>query len=43
MISKFNKGVTFLLCFIRDKNEISITNAFQKICDESNCKFNKID
>ena len=27
---------------LRDKKEIKITNAFQKILDESNCKPNKI-
>ena len=52
--SKFNKGVCFLLCVIdiyskyacvillKDKNCIKITNAFQKILDESNRKPNKI-
>ena len=33
LISKFTKGFRFL---------ITITNAFQKIFDESNCKPNKI-
>ena len=48
LISKFNKGFRFLLCFIdicskyawvillKDKKGITITNAFQKILDESN-------
>ena len=54
LISKFNKGFRFLLCFIdiyskyawaiplREKKEITITNAFQKVLDKSNCKPNKI-
>ena len=54
MISKFNKGIRFLLCVIdifvkyawviplQDKRGITITNAFQKIFDESNRKLNKI-
>ena len=54
LISKFNKGFLFLLCIIdiynncagviplKDKKDISITNAFQKILDESNHKPNKI-
>ena len=54
MISKFNKGFRFLLCVIdiyskyawviplKDKKEITITTAFQKILDESNDKPNKI-
>ena len=54
LISKFNKGFRFLLCVIdiyskyawviplKDKKEITITNAFQKISDESNRKPNKI-
>ena len=54
LISKFNKGIRFLLCVIdifskytlvttlKDKKGIIITNAFQKILDESNCKPNKI-
>ena len=53
-ISKFNKRFRFLLCVIdiyskyawvitfKDKKEITITNAFQKILDESNCKPNKV-
>ena len=54
MISKFNKEFRFLLCVIdiyskyawviplKDKKGITITNAFQKILDESNRKPNKI-
>ena len=54
LITKFNKGILFLLCVIdifskyawvvplNDKNGIAITNAFQKISDESNRKPNKI-
>ena len=54
LISKFNKGSRFLLCAIdiyskntwviplKDKKGITITNAFQKILDESNRKPNKI-
>ena len=54
LISKFNKGICFLLCVIeilckcarviplKDKKGITITNAFQKILDKSNCKPNKI-
>ena len=54
LVSKLNKGFRFLLCFIdifskygwvillKDKKGITITNAFQKILDESNCKPNKI-
>ena len=54
LIRKFNKGFRFLLCFIdiyskyawvmplNDKKGITITNAFQKILDELNCKPNKI-
>ena len=53
-ISKFNKGICFLWCVIdnfsihalviplKDKKSITITNAFQKILDESNRKPNKI-
>ena len=52
-MSKFNKGFRFLLCIIdiyskyarviplKDKKEITITNAFQKNLDESNRKPNK--
>ena len=54
LLSKFNKGFGFLLCFIdifskyawiiplKDKKSISILNAFQKILNESNRKPNKI-
>ena len=54
LISKFNKGFRFLLCVIdifskyawvvplKDKNGITITNAFQKILKESNRKPNEI-
>ena len=54
LISKFNKGIRFLLCVIdisskyawviplKDKKDITITNAFQKILKESNRKSNKI-
>ena len=54
LISKFNKGFRFLLCVIetyskyawviplKDKKGITITNAFQKILDESNHKPKKI-
>ena len=58
LISKFNKGIRFLLYVIdifnkdywksqglfllEDKKRITITNAFQKILDESSCKQNKI-
>ena len=54
LISKFNKEFRFLLCVIdiyskyvwviplKDKNGITITNAFQKNFDESNRKPNKI-
>ena len=53
-MSKFKKGFRFLLCVIdiyskdawvitlKDKKGITITNAFQKILDESNRKPNKI-
>ena len=53
-ISKFEKGCRFLLCVIgiyskyawviplKDKKGTTITNAFQKILRESNCKSNKI-
>ena len=53
-MSKFNKGFKFLLCVIdihnkyarvislKDKKCITTTNAFQKICRESNRKPNKI-
>ena len=54
LISKFNKGIRFLVCVfdiyskyawvvpLKDKKGITITNAFQKILDEFNCKRNKI-
>ena len=54
LISKFNKGFRFLLCVtdifskcvwvipLKDKQGISIVNAFQKIFKESNKKRNKI-
>ena len=53
-ISKINRGIRFLLCVIdifskyawviplKGKNGITITNAFQKILDESSRKPNKI-
>ena len=52
-MSKFNKGIHFLLCVIgsfskhkwviplKHTKGITITNAFQKILDESNCKTKK--
>ena len=54
LISKFNKGICFSLCVIdifskyawviplKDKKDITITNAFQKILAESNPKPKKI-
>ena len=54
LISKFDIGSIFLLCVIdiyskyawviplKDRKGITITNAFQKILDKSNCKPNKI-
>ena len=54
LISKFNKVIRFLLCVIdvyskyasvfplKDKNVITLTNAFHKVLDESNRKLNKI-
>ena len=54
LISKFNEGFRFLLCVIeiyskyawaiplKNKKDITITNAFQKILDESNRKPNKV-
>ena len=54
LITKFNKGFRVLLCVInvyskyawvmplKDEKGITITNAFQKILDESNHKLNKI-
>ena len=53
LISKFNKGFRFLLCFIgicskhawvvplKDKKRIAITNALQKNSNESKRKSNK--
>ena len=53
LISKFNEGILFILCAIdvfskyalviplKNKKGITITNAFQKILDESNRKPNK--
>ena len=50
LISKFHKGIPFLLCVIdiyskyawviplKDKKGIAITNAFQKILKESNSR-----
>ena len=54
LISKFNKGIRFLLCVIdifgkyawviplKDKKGITITNAFQNILKQSNRKPSKI-
>ena len=54
LISKFNKGFRFSLCVIdvfseyawviplKDKNGVSMVNAFHKILDDSNGKPNKI-
>ena len=54
LISKFNKGLRFLLCVIdifskyawvvllKDKKGVSIVDVFQKILDDSNRKPNKI-
>ena len=54
LISKFNKEFRFLLYVIdiyskyawviplKDKKRITITNAFQKILDESNCRADEI-
>ena len=54
LISKFDKGICFLLCVIhifskcawviplKDKKGIIITNTFEKILDESNRKPSKI-
>ena len=54
LISKFNNGFCFLLCVIdifrkytwvnslEYKKEITTTNGFQKILNESNCKLNKL-
>ena len=54
LLSKFNKGIRFLLCVIdifskyawviplKDRKCAAITNDFQKILNESNRKPNKI-
>ena len=54
LISKFNKGIRFLLCVIdvyskytqviplKDKKGITITNSFQKLLNEQKRKPNKI-
>ena len=54
LVSKFNEGFRFSLCvidtsnkyawviFLKDKKRVTITNAFEKILDESNRKPNKI-
>ena len=54
LISKFNKGFRFLLCVIdffskyawvvplKDKKDVTITNAFQKVLKESDWKPKKI-
>ena len=54
LISRFNKGIPFLFSVIdifskhawvillKDKKGITITNAFQKVLDESNLKPNKM-
>ena len=54
LISKFNKGFRFVLCVIdifskcvwvislKDKKDVTITNAFQKILHGSKRKLNKI-
>ena len=54
LLSKFNKGIHFLLCFIdifskyawtiplKDKKGITVTSDFQKILQISNRKPNKI-
>ena len=53
LISKYNKGLRVLLCFIvifskyawvvplKDKKSATIVNAFQNILDESGRKLNK--
>ena len=50
LISKFNKIIRFLVCItdlfskyawfipLKDKKSITITNAFQKVLNQSNCK-----
>ena len=54
LISRFNKGFRFLLCFVdifstyawfvplKDKKGVSVVDAFQKILDKSASKPNKI-
>ena len=54
LISKFHKGIRFLLCVIdifnkytwvvrlKDKKGITITNAFQKTLDKSRSNTNKL-
>ena len=53
LISKSNEGIRFLLCVdifskytwvipLKYEKGSAITNSFQKILDESNCKPNKI-
>ena len=54
LISKFNKGIRFLLClinlfikyawvvFLKDKKGVTITNEFQIILNDSKRKPNKI-
>ena len=54
LISKFNKSIRFLLCFtvifskytwavtLKGKKVTTVTNAFQKLLDDSNCKAKKI-
>ena len=54
LISKFNKGFRFLLCVIdifskfawvvplKDKNGVSIVDAFKKVFDDSDRKPNKL-
>ena len=54
LVSKFNRGICFLLCVIdifskyawvipfKDKKGITVTNSFHKILDESNRKPKKI-
>ena len=54
LINKFDKGICFLLCAIdiiskytwvvslKDKKVIIISNAFQTLLTESNCRLNKV-
>ena len=54
LISKFNKGICFLLCVIdifskyawlvplKDEKGTAVTNAFEKLLDKSRCKPNNI-